>query len=70
MYIVTFCIYHHLLVGMGSLLDTEQDQAVFAIPHVTSWFAGLLLWNQSRQHWVGNKKSDNRTHQVREPKLK
>ncbi|XAR70970.1 hypothetical protein NMG60_11028028 [Bertholletia excelsa] len=29
---------------------------------------GLLLWNQTRQQWTVNKKSDNRT-QVREPKL-
>ncbi|XWS19089.1 hypothetical protein CRYUN_Cryun32bG0101300 [Craigia yunnanensis] len=30
---------------------------------------GLLLWNQTRQRWVGNKKSENRPRQVREPKL-
>jgi len=30
---------------------------------------GLLLWNQSRQRWVGNKRSENRAHQTREPKL-
>ncbi|GMI82049.1 hypothetical protein like AT5G25360 [Hibiscus trionum] len=30
---------------------------------------GLLLWNQTRQHWVGNKKSENQPRQVREPKL-
>lgn len=30
---------------------------------------GLLLWNQTRQHWVGNKRSEKRTQQVREPKL-
>ncbi|CAL0335277.1 unnamed protein product [Lupinus luteus] len=30
---------------------------------------GLILWNQSRQHWVGNKKPETRTQQLREPKL-
>ncbi|XVF74732.1 hypothetical protein PTKIN_Ptkin13bG0135500 [Pterospermum kingtungense] len=30
---------------------------------------GLLLWNQTRQCWVGNKKSENRPRQVEEPKL-
>ncbi|KAE8721147.1 putative small heat-shock protein [Hibiscus syriacus] len=31
--------------------------------------ASLLLWNQTRQHWVGNTKSENQPQQVREPKL-
>ncbi|KAK8584773.1 hypothetical protein V6N13_138721 [Hibiscus sabdariffa] len=30
---------------------------------------GLLLWNQTRQQWVGNKKSENQPGQGREPKL-
>ncbi|KAL5575585.1 hypothetical protein UlMin_017284 [Ulmus minor] len=30
---------------------------------------GLLLWNQTRQRWVGNKKQENRPPQIREPKL-
>ncbi|CAK9162216.1 unnamed protein product, partial [Ilex paraguariensis] len=30
---------------------------------------GLLLWNQTRQQWLGSKKSNNRT-QLREPKLR
>lgn len=30
---------------------------------------GLILWNQTRQRWVGNKKPENRTQQLREPKL-
>nr|XP_034916475.1 uncharacterized protein LOC118050281 isoform X1 [Populus alba] len=29
---------------------------------------GLLLWNQTRQQWLGNKKTQNRT-QVREPMI-
>ncbi|XP_011039693.1 PREDICTED: uncharacterized protein LOC105136159 isoform X2 [Populus euphratica] len=29
---------------------------------------GLLLWNQTRQQWLGNKKTQNRT-QVREPTI-
>ncbi|OWM78277.1 uncharacterized protein LOC116201858 isoform X2 [Punica granatum] len=30
---------------------------------------GLLLWNQTRQHWLSNKKNKTRPRQVREPKL-
>ncbi|CAL5444105.1 unnamed protein product [Camellia sinensis] len=30
---------------------------------------GLLLWNQTRQQWIGNKKPDNREQGLREPKL-
>ncbi|XP_042489407.1 uncharacterized protein LOC122069458 isoform X3 [Macadamia integrifolia] len=30
---------------------------------------GLLLWNQTRQQWVGHKRPENRTQQVREPRL-
>ncbi|KAK8296594.1 hypothetical protein E1A91_D05G135200v1 [Gossypium mustelinum] len=30
---------------------------------------GLILWNQTRQLWVGNKKSENQPQQAREPKL-
>ncbi|KAJ9702581.1 hypothetical protein PVL29_004359 [Vitis rotundifolia] len=29
---------------------------------------GLLLWNQTRQQWIGNQKSQNRT-QVQEPRI-
>ncbi|KAK7402335.1 hypothetical protein VNO78_14528 [Psophocarpus tetragonolobus] len=29
---------------------------------------GLILWNQTRQGWIGNKRSENQT-QLREPKL-
>ncbi|KAF3450881.1 hypothetical protein FNV43_RR06970 [Rhamnella rubrinervis] len=29
----------------------------------------LLLWNQTRQRWVGNRRSDNCVQQIREPKL-
>eukprot|EP00262_Sarcandra_glabra_P018494 TRINITY_DN665_c0_g2_i1.p1 TRINITY_DN665_c0_g2~~TRINITY_DN665_c0_g2_i1.p1 ORF type:complete len:161 (-),score=26.58 TRINITY_DN665_c0_g2_i1:240-722(-) len=30
---------------------------------------GLLLWNQTRQQWIGNRRPENRTQQVREPML-
>ncbi|XP_057514649.1 uncharacterized protein LOC130796332 isoform X2 [Actinidia eriantha] len=30
---------------------------------------GLLLWNQTRQQWLGNKKPENQAQQLREPKL-
>ncbi|GMP34770.1 hypothetical protein CsSME_00007503 [Camellia sinensis var. sinensis] len=35
-------------------------------PHGTS---SLLLWNQTRLQWIGNKKSENQAQQLREPKL-
>ncbi|KAI8544316.1 hypothetical protein RHMOL_Rhmol08G0287000 [Rhododendron molle] len=30
----------------------------------------LLLWNQNRQQWIGNKKPENRAQQLHEPKLR
>ncbi|KAF8400637.1 hypothetical protein HHK36_013936 [Tetracentron sinense] len=30
---------------------------------------GLLLWNQTRQQWIGNRKSEIQKQQVREPRL-
>ncbi|KAL4388758.1 hypothetical protein GQ457_09G008080 [Hibiscus cannabinus] len=30
---------------------------------------GLILWNQIRQRWVGNRKCENRKREVQEPKL-
>lgn len=30
---------------------------------------GLLLWKQTRQQWIGNKKAENRPQQLREPSL-
>ncbi|XP_068303260.1 uncharacterized protein [Pyrus communis] len=30
---------------------------------------GLLLWNQTRHRWVGNKKSESPSKKIREPKL-
>lgn len=32
--------------------------------------AGVILWNQTRQRWVGNKKPENQTQQLQEPKLR
>ncbi|XP_024181396.1 uncharacterized protein LOC112187019 isoform X1 [Rosa chinensis] len=31
---------------------------------------GLLLWNQTRQRWVGSKKPEKQPQQIREPKLR
>ncbi|KAK6915039.1 protein of unknown function DUF4050, partial [Dillenia turbinata] len=30
---------------------------------------GLLLWNRTRQQWIGTKRTENRSQQLREPKL-
>ncbi|RVW54047.1 hypothetical protein CK203_080380 [Vitis vinifera] len=38
-----------------------------AVP--TSILVGLLLWNQTRQQWIGNQKSQNRK-QVQEPRIR
>ncbi|KAF8406937.1 hypothetical protein HHK36_006058 [Tetracentron sinense] len=32
-------------------------------------YGGLLLWNQTRQQWIGNRWSENRSQQIREPRL-
>ncbi|KAJ4957460.1 hypothetical protein NE237_024571 [Protea cynaroides] len=40
-----------------------------SINHPESVNHGLLLWNQTRQQWVGHKRPENRTQQVREPRL-
>ncbi|KAM7471688.1 hypothetical protein LguiA_009871 [Lonicera macranthoides] len=39
--------------------------------NITSEFVnnGLLLWSQTRQQWVGNRSSENRTQELREPTL-
>nr|XP_029117293.1 uncharacterized protein LOC105033975 isoform X2 [Elaeis guineensis] len=31
---------------------------------------GLLLWNQTRLQWTGNRRPENRSQQVREPRLR
>ena len=36
----------------------------------TAYFSGLMLWNQTRQQWVGSKKRHSRSQQPREPKLR
>ncbi|XP_020226532.1 uncharacterized protein LOC109808100 isoform X4 [Cajanus cajan] len=66
--------------SQGSISSASlTNQAV--VPHVGSSKTstnptefvnhGLILWNQTRQRWVGNKKPENRTQQqqLREPKL-
>ncbi|XP_042488816.1 uncharacterized protein LOC122068972, partial [Macadamia integrifolia] len=30
---------------------------------------GLLLWNQTRQQWIGHRRPENRTQQIQEPRL-
>lgn len=34
------------------------------------YLSGLLLWNQNRQQWIGNKKADNHKMNIREPKIR
>ncbi|XP_057969613.1 uncharacterized protein LOC131158778 isoform X2 [Malania oleifera] len=49
-------------------LDSHSGGGITKIP---SEFVnhGFLLWNQTRQHWVRNRRTDNQAQQVREPKL-
>ncbi|XVE52203.1 hypothetical protein DITRI_Ditri02bG0104100 [Diplodiscus trichospermus] len=51
--------------------QTLDPQGSAASTHAPSEFVnhGLLLWNQTRQRWVGNRKSENRPRQVQESKL-
>ncbi|KAK2974403.1 hypothetical protein RJ640_021259, partial [Escallonia rubra] len=53
-------------VNHGKLLLLHRNQVTL---FGNDMAAGLLLWNQSRQHWIGNKRSENRAQQLREPKL-
>ncbi|CAL0308788.1 unnamed protein product [Lupinus luteus] len=63
--------------SQGSISSTSQMNQV-AAPHGGSCKTGnhteyvnhgRNLWNQTRQHWVGNKKPESQTQQLREPKL-
>ncbi|OIW05227.1 hypothetical protein TanjilG_21212 [Lupinus angustifolius] len=63
--------------SQGSISSTSQTNQP-AAPRVSSCKTGthtefvnhgLILWNQTRQRWVGNKKQETRTQQLREPKL-
>ncbi|KAK2351246.1 hypothetical protein QL285_097417 [Trifolium repens] len=64
-----------IVQSQGSISSTSLNNQVTA-PHGSSSnnpseFVnhGLILWNQTRQRWVGNKKPESRTQQLREPKL-
>jgi hypothetical protein len=64
-----------IVQSQGSISSTSLNNQAVA-PHGSSSnnpseFVnhGLILWNQTRQHWVGNKKPESRTQQLREPKL-
>ncbi|XP_022724326.1 uncharacterized protein LOC111281034 isoform X1 [Durio zibethinus] len=52
----------------NQMLD-PRGSAASANAHSEFVNHGLLLWNQTRQRWVGNKKSENQPRQVQEPKL-
>ncbi|KAK7255239.1 hypothetical protein RIF29_28645 [Crotalaria pallida] len=63
--------------SQGSISSTSQTNQA-AVPlsgssktgnHTEFVNHGLTLWNQTRQHWVGNKRSETRTQQLREPKM-
>ncbi|KAL1189445.1 hypothetical protein V5N11_025091 [Cardamine amara subsp. amara] len=49
-------------ISTSNLTVDSQESAEF-VNH------GLVLWNQSRQQWVGNKRSESRKGVVREPTL-
>ncbi|XP_045830094.1 uncharacterized protein LOC123921550 isoform X1 [Trifolium pratense] len=65
-----------IVQSQGSISSTSLNNQAVA-PHGSSSnnppeFVnhGLILWNQTRQRWVGNKKPESRTQQLREPKLR
>lgn len=66
---------HSAVHSQGSMSSISTSQTLSA--HVgtssggTPEFVnhGLLLWNQNRQQWIGNKKDENRPKQVLEPRL-
>ncbi|XP_038899969.1 uncharacterized protein LOC120087116 isoform X4 [Benincasa hispida] len=57
--------------GGDSSIKTNRLQGDSSESNVPTAFVnhGLLLWNQTRQHWVQNRKSGNKEHLIREPKL-
>lgn len=72
----TFDMDHSAVHSQGSMSSISTSQTLSA--HVgtssggTPEFVnhGLLLWNQNRQQWIGNKKDENRPKQVLEPRLR
>uniref|UniRef100_A0A5B7AMY5 Gag1-like clamp domain-containing protein n=1 Tax=Davidia involucrata TaxID=16924 RepID=A0A5B7AMY5_DAVIN len=57
--------------SISSISITTIDPHGASSGNIPSEFVnhGLLLWNQTRQQWVGNKRSESRAQQLREPKL-
>ncbi|XP_010654785.1 uncharacterized protein LOC100250951 isoform X3 [Vitis vinifera] len=63
--------------SQGSISSISTSNQIL-VPHgaaganVPSEFVnhGLLLWNQTRQNWIRNKRSDNQAQQIQEPKIK
>lgn len=62
--------------SQGSISSISTSNQIL-VPHgaaganVPSEFVnhGLLLWNQTRQNWIRNKRSDNQAQQIQEPKI-
>ncbi|KAA8541912.1 hypothetical protein F0562_023064 [Nyssa sinensis] len=57
--------------SISSISTTTIDPHGASSGNIPSEFVnhGLLLWNQTRQQWVGNKRPESGAQQLREPKL-
>lgn len=72
---VDYFFYHSLNVSsqfctlLTYLYFVERSLVASALMKIFP-VAGLNLWNQTRQRWVGPKKPETRTQQLREPKLR
>lgn len=66
---------HSTVQSQGSMSSISTSQTLNAHGGTSSGGTpefvnhGLLLWNQTRQQWVGNKKDENRPARVLEPRL-
>ncbi|XP_044497004.1 uncharacterized protein LOC123219241 isoform X2 [Mangifera indica] len=67
----SMCDMDNSISSISTNNQVLEAQGVAGIAGAPSEFVnhGLLLWNQTRQRWVGNKRSENRAQQVQEPKL-
>ncbi|XP_030457563.1 uncharacterized protein LOC115678342 [Syzygium oleosum] len=71
----TFDMDHSAVQSQGSMSSISTSQTLNAHGGTSSGGTpefvnhGLLLWHQTRQQWIGNKKDEIRPKQVLEPRL-
>nr|GMC80262.1 uncharacterized protein LOC109179693 isoform X3 [Ipomoea batatas] len=57
-------VYSHPFVNCSREVSIMSSYCM-----VTFLLSGLIQWNQIRQQWVGSKKSENQSQELREPRL-